>query len=324
MKNNRLTRLITFGAFLFLMNTGYAQDKTSQDKIKAIADKACKCTEEISDELPKDSIISKINACITTFIIEDQTSGNIDEMLGKVEGAIKASGGKDTTMVVEDNKTYTIIIDKDFDEIQAYLRENCLYVKTLIVSENIKLDNSMSKNEKALAFYREGEDYYRQGKYDLALVSFNKAVKADAKFAFAWDNLGICYRKMENFKEAIKCYEKSLKLDPKGKMPLINMAVAYEFLKDYKSSGETYLKYIQLHPDDPEGFFGAGRIFYIAGDYEKGVDNMFKAYIMYSETQSPYLKDAQQNLAFYYDDLKEKGKFEIFEKAAINNGIVLE
>ena len=63
---------------------------------------------------------------------------------------------------------------------------------------------------------------------------------------------------------------------------------------------------------------------YLAGDYEKGVDNMCRAYVMYQDTNSPKKIEAQKNLAFYLDDLKEKGKFEIFKKAATNNGIILE
>lgn len=188
-------------------------------------------------------------------------------------------------------------------------------------SNNQLLDYSMSKNKKALAQYEEGVAYEAKEMYDMAIVSYSKAVKIDSKFSFAWDNLGLCYRKRGNYKEAIKCYEKSLELDPKGTMPLQNIAVAYEYLKDYKNSSLTYEKLIALHPDNPEGYFGAGRVFYLNENYEKGVDYMFKAFKLYNETRSPYVSDAQQNLQYYYGDLEKKGKLNIFKDAAKNNKI---
>ena len=84
------------------------------------------------------------------------------------------------------------------------------------------------------------------------------------------------------------------------------------------------MKFIGVHPDDPEGYFGAGRTYYSMNEYEKGVDNMFKAYILYNDVKSPYVNDALQNLQYYYSDLKEKGKEKIFEDMAEKNKVGLK
>ena len=238
-------------------------------------------------------------------------------------GGSTSDEAKTETDSVTGKKTinHTIIVDENFDEIQRYMLENCPNVKYLMSVHEVKGKNSMSKNKKALEYYEEGLAYSAQEKYDLAIVSYNKAVKKDPNFAFAWDNLGMSYRRRGNYKEAIKCYKKSLEVDPQGKMPLQNMAVAYGLLQDYKQSATTYEEYIKLYPNDPEGYFGAGRTHYLAGNYEKGVDNMFKAYKLYNEAQSPYINDAQQLIATFYNDLKEKGKLDIFTEAAKNNNI---
>lgn len=183
---------------------------------------------------------------------------------------------------------------------------------------------AQDKKVKASEYYTEGQALYKKGEYAEALEDFKKAVEANPELTAAWDSLGLCYHKADNFQEAVKCYEKSLKLDPKGKPALKNMARAYEFMGENKLAGETYLRYAGLYPDDADGYFDAGRQFYLAGDYEKGVDNMCRAYVMYQDTNSPKKIETQKNLAFYLDDLKEKGKFEIFKKAATNNGIILE
>jgi tetratricopeptide (TPR) repeat protein len=308
-----LTALIL--VVLFNIQNVSAQDDA---KIVAQAEEACSCSKKISVEIPRDSIVAKINYCITTSIINqmgDVMVGDVKKLVSQIEkGTIK-----DTTLIAD--KTYTIVVDKNFDEIQKYLFDNCTNVKNLLATNNALLDYSMSKNKKALTLYEEGVGYQQNETYDMAIVSYTRALKIDSKFSFAWDNLGLCYRKMGNYKEAIKSYQKSLELDPMGTTPLQNIAVTYEYLKDYKNASATYENFIALHPDNPEGYFGAGRMFYLMDSYAKGVDNMFKAYLLYTKTKSPYVNDATQNLQYYYSDLEKKGKLEIFKEAAKNNKI---
>lgn len=303
------------GAMLCFGWTMLAQDEAF---IKKVGDDACPCTHDINVEQPREKIIEEINSCITSGILASQIK---DDFLGILDNTetLTDIGIKDTTIVAA--STSVIVIDKNFDEIQAYMFENCKAVKYLMATNNDKLSEVITKNKKALAFYKEGQDYSAREEHNMAVVSYNKAVKADPKFVFAWDNLGMSYRKMGNYKEAIKCYQKSLDIEPRGIMPLQNMAVAYEYLKDNKSAGETYEKLISLHPNDPEGFYGAARAYYATENYEKATDYIFKAYLLYSEQKSPYVNDAMTLIKRYYADLKEKNKLDILLKAAENNKI---
>lgn len=317
MKNNRLNSIVLL--LLIFSFSGFAQDI---EKIKKIGDEACECTKEISTDQVRDSIVKKINDCIFSQILLDQMTSQFGTP-EEIREEVSKLTDNDTVVEIGKNKGKNIVItmDKDFDEIQQYMFENCARVQTLLTISNLESKNSMSKDKKALEFYREGEGYYSRGQYDLAIVSFKKAVKRDPKFAFAWDNLGISYRKRGNYHEAIKCYKKSLEVDPAGTMPLQNIAVAYDYLKDYENASASYEEIIKKYPDNPEGYYGAARAYYNADDYEKGVDNMFKAYLMYKKAQSPYVNDALDNLKFYYRDLKQKDKLAIFMKAAENNDI---
>jgi len=306
---------IFYGVMLILSCTVSAQE---EEFIKKVAEDACPCTAKISVEQKREKIIEEINSCIGSSTMMAQLTG-IDFAAEAEKTIKKDKASSDTTSV-----TYTIIADKNFNEIQAYMFVNCAAVKHLMASNNDKLDKSLSRNKKAMAFYEEGQDYSIKEKYDMAIVSYNKAVKADPKFTFALDNLGISHRKMGNYKEAIKCYQKSLEIEPGGTMPLQNMAVAYEYLKDYKNASATYEQFIVAHPSDPEGFYGAARTYYILENYEKAVDYMFKAYLLYNDQKSPYVNDALTNIRQYYADLKEKNKLDIFLEAAKNNKIDLK
>ena len=178
--------------------------------------------------------------------------------------------------------------------------------------------------KKAKEYYSQGQKYSEKEQYELAVVQYNKAVKNDPNFAFAWDNMGLCYRKLNRYEEAIKCYKKSLEIEPKGTMPLQNMAVAYDFLKDYKSASETYLKIIKNNPEDAEGYYEAGNPFFSNQDFEKGLDYMFKAYLIYKKTNSPYIQDSETLIGNYYKSLKENNKIDLFNKVAAKYNIQMQ
>lgn len=286
----------------------------SQEKkiSQAILDDSCECIKKIDFELDKISRNDSIRSCITSSIMADQMKDVISQMA-------KVDSLKNTNKEL----SYKIIVDKDLEDIEEILLADCSSLKELLMENNQKHKNSISNNKKAREFYEEGQKYSAKGMYDLAIVEYNKAVKKDSKFAFAWDNLGICYRKLNRYEEAIKCYKKSLELDPKGNMPLMNMGVAYDFLKDYKSASEVYVKYIEYYPEDPEGYYGAGRMFYQVEDYEKALENIFQAYMLYKDTNSPYIHDAENTIVAFYNDMKEKGLLEKFQKIAGKYKIVM-
>ncbi|MFD2602390.1 tetratricopeptide repeat protein [Flavobacterium suzhouense] len=323
-----MTQFFKFCFILFLgcSTVTSAQDKKQQKEIKKLSEKACECTDDVSSALIKEEIIDKINFCITQAIVNEQMDEslkelkNIQKLLKETKWETRVENG-DTVYVADKGSKSVILADKNFQEIQDYMMKNCKRMKTLIGSEDLASDKSYSSNPEAMKFYTEGNKYAEKGKNDKAIESYKKAVKADPEFAFAWDNLGLSYRKANNYEEAIKCYNKSLEVDPFGILPLQNLAVVYEYTKDYKAAAGTYSKLIESDSNNPEGYYGAGRAYYMAGDYEKGVDNMFKAFVIYTETRSPYASDAQNNLAFFYSDLKKQGKEKIFEDMAAKNKV---
>ena len=86
-----------------------------------------------------------------------------------------------------------------------------------------------------IEFYQKGQLDFEEKKYKEALKNYQKAVEIDKNFAFAWDNIGLCNRYLENYEDAIVAYEKSIKINPKGLMPLQNLAIVYSYKKDYKN-----------------------------------------------------------------------------------------
>jgi tetratricopeptide (TPR) repeat protein len=299
-----------FSLFLFLLCCGTAFSQ--KDKIdQSILDGSCECIKKIDFDLPKDKKHEEIKSCIGASIMAGQMKSLMSEMKKDTDSLLQAK--IDTTAP---GKSYTLYADKDYDAIEKTLLAECSYMKTLLMAYNEKSKNSISNKAKAKAFYDEGDKYFVNEKYDLAMVEYNKAVKADPKFAFAWDNLGMCYRKLSRYKEAIECYNKSIEVDPKGQMPLLNKAMAYALMEDYKNAATSYEKLISVYPEDAEGYYGAGRSYFAMQEYEKGLDNIFQAYMIYKKTESPYIHDAESNISAFYGYMKQNNLLETFNKVA--------
>jgi tetratricopeptide (TPR) repeat protein len=202
------------------------------------------------------------------------------------------------------------------------MMKNCKALSDKIAANEIVNERSFSENEKALKFYDKGIQASQKEDYKKAVDYFEKAVKEDPQFTFAWDNLGVNYRRLNNFDKAIECYKNSLDIDPFGMMPLQNIAVAYQYKKEYDKAIKAYEKLATIDKNNPEIFYGIGNIYAMnLNDFEKGLDNMCKAYNIYVDQKSPYRADAEKMINMIYGEMKDKGKEDVFNKILEQNHI---
>lgn len=203
-----------------------------------------------------------------------------------------------------------------FKEVDEILPSYCYHVRELIIAQKKLQYYGLSQNEKANDYYREGNSYLDNKVYTNAAKAFKKAIAEDDEFVYAYDHLAIAHRRQNDFKKAVKYYKKSLAIFPEGDVALLNIAVAYSFLKDYKTALNYYQKLIFLYQDNPEGYFGAGKMQFILSDYKTALKNVFRAHLIYVNTQSAYIADSEQLLGMMYSTLKKEGKLNLFQEVA--------
>jgi len=110
-----------------------------------------------------------------------------------------------------------------------------LFTLLWIMNQNVfaagaSIKPSKSAGEKRLeanVYFKEGQTLQEAGNFKAASKKYEKAVRADSKYAEAWSNLGYSYRKQGDLRKGVKAYKKAIKLDP-------NLAEAHEYL------GEAY------------------------------------------------------------------------------------
>ena len=276
--------------------SSYGQEE-SVAQIKEISTDACHCISEIeADNTAKNDAIKD---CISKSMVKIQKSDK------------------------EDSKSIDFE-SESFKQIQSYIVENCVEIKNILLTENKNFKHATSTNVLAQLAYDDGLEYMADKDYENAILKFKKATEIDHNFAFAWDNLGVCYRKSQKYEKSIAAYKMSLKINPKGRLPLMNIAVVYNLKKDYKQAIKFYKKFIHNFEEDPEGYYGLGLIQYTNGMQEEGLDNLIHAYTIYTAQNSPYGSDAAKKIGYMYNDMKSQNKMEVFHKVASKYNLSIE
>ena len=299
-----------------IVSKASAQNDTATVKdvfLQEISKDICKCIDSISTtNKTKQEITKQINSCIDKKALPYQMASKISNIEDLKKTAPEKDGKKQIDIVIDTNKN-SDHYKKYYYEIERKLMEDCPALKSKLATNDKENDNSFSKNPEALSLYKKGLAESAKENYTSAIQYYKDAIKVDAKFAFAFDNMGLAYRKMGDFDKSIEAYEQSLLLDPRGAMPLQNIAVAYQYKKDYVKAINYYERLSLLDSTNPEIYFGIGQICVLyLKDYEKGLNNLCKAYNIYTEQKSAYRTDAEKIINYTYTEMKKLGNEQKF------------
>lgn len=277
---------------------------------------ACGCIDSVSKaETDQSKKLEAISKCI-----EDQV--NAYQLSTKL---LATMTGK------EKNNSISLSVDKQsqeykqyYYEIERWLKDSCKELNKVLMTHDEENENSMSKDKDAMDAYNSGLRPLANENYTEAIPFFEKAVSIDPKFAFAWDNLGICFRKTGKYEKAEAAYKQSLAADPKGKTALQNLPVVYLLQKKNDEAIEAYNSILKYYPGDPEVYYGIGLV-YLQGksDMENSLANICKAYSIYIEQKSPYRSDAEKLINMIYTQMKKDGKEESFSRILKENNITM-
>jgi tetratricopeptide (TPR) repeat protein len=272
----------------------------AQDIYDQVADKVCHCIDSLKNKF--DTSVS-LDTCLPDLARVIGTNGNAKDK----ESFATQEGRKDI---------YTRVYEK--------LIPVCGPVRTLYVTEKTKLFYKASDNEEANDHYEKGNVKMDRRDYEGAISDMEEALKDDKNFIYAIDHLAICYRQLGDYKKAQKYYEKSLEIFPEGNLAILNTAVLYSLMKDYETSLKYYEKLKFYFEDDPEGFFGVGKLSFILGYYEQALTNLFTAHLMYKKSGSDYVADSKKLIELIRDKLKEMDRSELFNRKAKEFGLESE
>lgn len=318
MIKKRLTILI----ICLISFLGFAQKNEDKKKLtQELSENACKCVDSIEIfNRNKSDVIKDIHGCIDKYTGALQLGSLLSTVDELSKTAPEVNGKKQVNLnfnTDKDSKQYT----ESYNEMERYMMKNCPSLKKAVNVAESKIEK-VTKNEEALDFYHKAIEASKKEDWIEAIKNYEKAVKKDPSYTYAWDNLGICYRRVGEFDKAIDAYKKSLKIDPKGKMPLQNIPIAYIYKKEYTKAIDAYLDLDKVYPNDAEVYYGIGQVYYDhLKDNEKALDYIAKAYTIYTTQKSPYRSDAEAIIGYVYKKMKDEGKTDKFKEILKKNNI---
>jgi len=188
---------------IILMTLGFYMNGICQEKEKSKAEKlledlavnSCKCIDSIEVyNKSKDDIAKEISKCIDNQNSAYQLGVQLANITDSLNNNDIKNGEKKVNIYMntdKDSQEYK----EYYYEMERYLMKNCKSIINKIAASEKQSSKSVSKNPKAFEMYSKGLDEIEKENYKTALEFFEKALKIDPIFAFAWDNIGICYRK---------------------------------------------------------------------------------------------------------------------------------
>jgi curved DNA-binding protein CbpA len=100
----------------------------------------------------------------------------------------------------------------------------------------------------AVAWNYKGRALYNLGRYDDAIMCYDKAIEIDPNNAVAWNYTGRAMYHLDKYDEAIKCYDKAIGINPKDAEAWNNKGNALNSLGRYEESISSYDKAIKIDP----------------------------------------------------------------------------
>jgi len=143
-----------------------------------------------------------------------------------------------------------------------------------------------------------GRAAMRAGNFTLAVDLFKRAVEADPKHKYAWNNLGLVYLAMRQNDDAIAAFKKAGEVNPYDQFAWNNLGRAYWQERKYDEAAEAFHKQLEVNPLDKFAHGNLGQMYAEWHKYSDAVPELEKAVSLSPEDPSLQvsLGDAYLNL----------------------------
>lgn len=174
------------------------------------------------------------------------------------------------------------------------------------------ISKQKKKSDHAKYYLELGKLYQEENNYQEAAKYLIQYIQLNPKDGVTLNEIGICYFRLEKFKEAIDYFEKILAM---AQVPDVynNIANCYRYLKDYPLCEKILMTSYNLQPSNNTKF-ALTEINYILKEYKKGI-----YYYLLSDNKT---SEHSYNVSFCYLGFKNfRLGFELYEKRLDFNNI---
>lgn len=112
------------------------------------------------------------------------------------------------------------------------------------------ISNRLVKINKPQFFYNLGYAYVAKGKFDNAITYFNRAIRMDSSFVFAYNNLGCVFWSKKDYSSAIKFFQRAVNTDPSYSDAYFNLGIVYFELNRLEDSYREFQLALDANPQN--------------------------------------------------------------------------
>jgi len=134
----------------------------------------------------------------------------------------------------------------------------------------------------------EGKKYYDNGKYDEALSKFLEADMKGPNNPIVYNNIGLVYKKKNNFAQAENYYKRALAAKPDYAECMNNLGVLKAAAGDVLSASVYLKKAISTDATYPDAYFNLAVLNDEEGNYHDAIAN-YKNFLQYTESDNESL-----------------------------------
>jgi tetratricopeptide (TPR) repeat protein len=151
--------------------------------------------------------------------------------------------------------------------------------------------DAVSKSpQKARPYNHLGLAYYREGKSDLAIIDYSKAIELQPNYAEVYNNRGIVLDEQNKNKQAINDFSKSIELKPNSVGAYMNRGNVFNEEKNFDLALKDFDRAIELKPNLTSAFIIRGNIYFKSEKYDEALINYSKAIAIEPNNAEAYLK----------------------------------
>ena len=121
-----------------------------------------------------------------------------------------------------------------------------------------------------------------RGVFEEAERYFLESIKRDAKFALAYDALGVLYGMQSRLKQSLEAHYRATEIEPDRAQLWHNLGFALTLSRSYRKAIKAYQKAITLAPNHKKIYVNIGMTYGVMGQYDEA-KRMFKQALSPSE-----------------------------------------
>jgi serine/threonine protein kinase len=115
-------------------------------------------------------------------------------------------------------------------------------------AENLQIDEAAIKA--ARDYFRQGEKFFNQRKYDKAIEAYTKAIELNPNDAWFYNNRGTVYHLTSEYEKAIADYTKAAEVNPQNFSAYYNRGLIYQEISNLSAAEADFRKVLELDPQN--------------------------------------------------------------------------